>query len=376
MTNNDSLINVYRRKIKSAELVDDNAQRIIVEKLNLLDVRSSEYGEQKKGFARALFGWGREKVQMSNLQGLYIYGSVGRGKSMLMNLFTDCIRQPAWRVHFIEFMQYAHQQLDEARSNDIADPLKSVAKQISDKYRFLCLDEMQIENIADAMIVGRLFESLFRAGTILVTTSNRHPNDLYKGGLNRKRFLPFIDEIMSHCEVLCLDSPTDYRQEISGRQAYYYPLDESSLNDFEFKWRKVTNASEQNAEISLGGRAWKLARTSNDAVYLNFSDACEAARGARDYQAIADKFSCVFLDEVPILSNEKTSAVSRFIMLIDVFYEAKIELYLRMECEPKYIHQDSNTAFIWERTFSRLSEMAGHEWPMKAQKINYVDESS
>ncbi len=370
LTYNESLdpIRRYRSMIEVGDINDDAEQRFVVEKLSMLVRRMNTKTPRKQGFARALFGWGREKVIMDAIQGLYIYGSVGRGKSMLMELLVDALSEQVWRVHFIDFMREIHDRLDTQRTKNKRDPMSGVINDISASYRLLALDEMQVENIADAMIVGRLFEGLFEQGVVLVTTSNRHPKDLYKSGLNRDRFEPFIKEIEESCEVVCLDGTTDYRKSEnraaqSNTSHYFAPLDEGSLEAFNDKWLKITqNKNAHSLAIDVGGRDWLIDQFANGVAQIDFSQACEEARGAADYIALTKKAHTVLIDNMPILTSERTSAARRFITMIDVFYEAKTKLYLRMEAPLNSIHSDKNTSFIFDRTLSRLNEMASPKW--------------
>ena len=361
MTEAPELIKKYRDKIAAGEIHDDPAQRMVMERLNLLSRRLVNRPEGGGLFSKALFGWGREKVTMDALEGLYIYGSVGRGKSMLMDMFAEHVGDLAWRIHFHEFMQYVHSAMDKARAANRKDPLREVALEIARKHDVLCLDEMQVENIADAMIVGRLFEALFGAGAVLVTTSNRHPEELYAGGLNRHRFTPFIDEISKFCEIISLDGEHDYRQHEQGQSRYFYPLTPATKRTFEAEWTKVAGRVSAQ-EIELGKRKWLFDFASEHAVKVSFRDACEGARGARDYAKLAERFQAVFIDEIPKLNKQNTSAATRFVTLIDVLYEARTVLYLRLEDAPEKLHDDENTRFVWERTLSRLTEMSKAEW--------------
>lgn len=350
----------YRAWVRDGVLIDDAEQRFVVEKLSLLARRMNSAAPKKLGFAQALFGWGKEKIDFQQLNGLYIYGSVGRGKSMLMQLFADALPAQIWRVHFLEFMREIHLELDKLRLQKISDPLTRLAENLAQKHQILCLDEMQVENIADAMILGRLFETLFKEGTLLVTTSNRHPKDLYKSGLNRQRFEPFIALIEKHCELISLDGPTDYRKIDSQDQRYFSPLTVETQNAFEQLWKNHGQISTR--DLHIDSRIWMLETAGQNAARVTFSQACEAARGARDYQILASNYKTLFIDEIPRLRIDNTSAANRFITLIDVLYEAKTKLFLRLEMPIEQLHSDKNTAFIFERSLSRLSEMASPKW--------------
>ena len=356
-----SPINQYRALIDSGSLVDDAEQRFVVEKLTMLWQRASKPDDTKRGFARALFGWGREKVTHEALQGLYIYGSVGRGKSMLMQIFVEAIGDQAWRIHFHEFMREVHHKLDDARAQNANDPIEAVSGKIASQYRMLCLDEMQVENIADAMILGRLFEGLFKLGVILVTTSNRHPTDLYKGGLNRNRFEPFIEIIQEQCEVICLDGGMDYRKSDMGHGHYFAPLNQQTASKIDMIWDGLGQKNGEKS-IQIGKRKWQFENAKNGAVRVDFKDVCEKARGAHDYQALADNFNTVIIENIPMMTKDKTSPAARFVTLIDVLYEAGTKIYLSLEKPIDQLHDDENTRFVFDRTLSRLNEMASEKW--------------
>ncbi len=344
---------LYRARLADQSLLPDPEQNLVVEKLTLLAQRLQRKEQKPKGFASAIFGWGREPVRQETLKGLYIYGSVGRGKSVLMQIFVEAMGQAAWRVHFHEFMQGVQNELTQIRQAKSSDPLDQIAAQIAQKCEVLCLDEMQIENIADAMIVGRLFEGIFARGIVLITTSNRHPGELYKGGLNRHRFTPFINEISTHCEIVSLDGPKDYREAPSSQLTHFFIADQAAL---EAKWAALPG-TEKPQTIKAKSRQWVIEKSKRRAAFLSFEEACETPKGAADYQALADAFEEIYISQIPVLTAEKTSAAQRFITLIDILYEEGRALYLNLEAPLDQIHQDQATAFAFKRTLSRLNEL-------------------
>ena len=352
--------------VASGDLRDDTAQRLAVEKLQLLHTRLEGYrAEAPKSVKLGLFGWGREKMEDRRVPGLYLYGGVGRGKSMLMDLFVEHAPvTPRRRVHFHALMQEVHAAIHVARKTGVSDPIPVVADAIARDATLLCLDEMQITDITDAMIVGRLFERLFDKGVVVVTTSNRHPDDLYKDGLNRNLFLPFIALIKERLEVYHLESETDHRQlRIQGLEIYHSPLDEGARMALDTAWDGLTGGGD--------GAPLILPRQGRDVVvplYLNgvaratFTDLCEEPLGPGDYLALADAIRVLILDDIPILSRERNNAAKRFVTLIDALYEAKVRLICSAEAPPDTLYLEGPGAFEFARTASRLIEMQGQDW--------------
>lgn len=355
----------YRALVAIGELRDDAAQRHAVEKLQLLHRRLHGYNPAKPSrFGFGLFGWGREYIQDIEIQGLYLYGGVGRGKSMLMDLFFEsapvALKQ---RVHFHAFMQEVHAGISKARLSNTGDPIAPVAAAIAAKATLLCFDELQIGDITDAMIVGRLFESLFERGVVIVATSNRHPDDLYKNGLNRDLFLPFIARIKDRLEVFHLASDTDYRQDkLPGGKAYFAPLDAEARQNMDMAWGMFSVSKGKPLVLKVKGRSVILPRYCEGVARATFADLCEAPLGAADYLAIADTIAILLLDEIPVMGREQASAAKRFVTLIDTLYEARVRLICSAEAAHEKLFTQGEGAFEFERTTSRLREMASVDW--------------
>ncbi|WP_138467983.1 cell division protein ZapE [Poseidonocella sp. HB161398] len=330
---------------------------------------------------KGLFGLKAKKPEP--VKGLYLWGGVGRGKSFLMDLFASHVSVPKRRVHFHAFMQEIHAGLNEARKAGASDAVVPVADRIADEVRLLAFDEMTITDITDAMIVGRLFERLFERGVTVVTTSNRHPDDLYKDGLNRQLFLPFIKEIKERLTVWELVSPTDYRQDrLSGEQVYFHPANAAAREKIDAIWHEMTGAPRVRGEaptkggrmaeqrhrtgeelvLKIKGREVVIPRFRNGVGRASFWDLCSAMLGPGDYLAIAGAVRVLILEDVPRLGMEKFNEAKRFVTLVDALYEAKVKLVVSAADEPERLYMDGAGSFEFERTASRLREMQDKDW--------------
>jgi len=355
----------YRDLIASGDLRDDAAQRLAIEKLQLLHRRLAGYNPAKPSrFGLGLFGWGREHIQQVDIQGLYMYGGVGRGKSMLMDLFfgTAPIEKKR-RVHFHEFMQEVHGGIASARISYQKDPIEPVAEKIASEATLLCFDELQIADITDAMIVGRLFDKLFTRGVVIVATSNRHPDDLYKDGLNRQLFVPFIERIKERLEVFHLVSDTDYRQNLlQGGQVFFSPLDARARHLMDAAWQAYSVSTGKPLTLHVHGREVTLPLHREGVARASFAELCEAPLGAADYLAIAQNISVLLLENIPRLTREQAGPAKRFVTLIDALYEARIKLVCSAEARPEQLFEAGEGAFEFARTVSRLAEMGSQQW--------------
>ncbi|MBP0483150.1 cell division protein ZapE [Sagittula salina] len=296
-------------------------------------------------------------------KGLYLWGGVGRGKSMLMDLFVDTLTVPARRAHFHAFMQEMHAEMHRLRGQGVEDPIRPVAKAVADSVRVLAFDEMQISDITDAMIVGRLFEHLFAAGTVVVTTSNRVPGDLYKDGLNRQLFLPFIRLIEEKLEVRELASETDHRQDrLGGAQVYFAPAGAEARARIDAIWEELTHGTEEKLTLRVQGRELELPRYRNAMARAPFYDLCGRARGPADYLVLADALRVLVLEDIPALSRHNFNEAKRFVTLIDALYEAKVRLIASAAALPESLYLEGPGSFEFERTASRLREMMAADW--------------
>jgi cell division protein ZapE len=358
----------YDALIASGEIKEDPVQREAVRQLDLLNTRLAETRLASK---KSSLGWlfANKKNQLwASVQGLYMWGGVGRGKTMLMDLFYEVtvIRRKR-RVHFHEFMTdvheriHAHRQAHKRGEVKGDDPIPPVAAQIADETRLLLFDEFSVTDIADAMILGRLFTQLFEVGVIVVATSNVEPSKLYRDGLNRQLFLPFIRMLSERVEILHLDSPTDYRLEkLAGAPVYVTPLGPEADAEMDALFAKLTHGMEPHEEeLENKGRKIRVPRVASGAARFTFDDLCMQPLGASDYLRIAHAYGTVFIDHVPVLSKARRNEAKRFINLIDTLYDNGIKLVVSAEAEPPdlYVGEDGTEAFEFDRTASRLIEM-------------------
>ena len=358
-------VHTFRTLVATGELDDDTAQRFAIEKLQLLHTRIEGYNAAKPTrVAMGLFGWGRERITHKNIRGLYLYGGVGRGKSMLMDMFFYTANvEKKRRVHFHEFMQEVHSGIHEARKKHEKDPIEPVAQAIADEAHLLCFDEMQIVDITDAMIVGRLFEKLFARGVVIVATSNRHPDELYKDGLNRHLFLPFIEMIKENLEVYQLESDVDHRLDgVKSPDLYHTPLDEVSRREMDAAWKALSDGKGAPLTLQVKGRDVVIPSYFDGAGRFTFAELCEIPLGAADYLAIAKAVDVLLIDDIPAMSKEKGNEAKRFILLIDTLYEAKVRLICSAADVPDRLYQHGRGAFQFKRTTSRLEEMQTASW--------------
>ncbi|HSF95350.1 MAG TPA: cell division protein ZapE [Thermohalobaculum sp.] len=356
----------YRELVQSGAIHADGAQRAAVEKLQLLHMRLKDYNPRAgKKVALGWLGFGRREEADKSLTGAYLFGGVGRGKSMLMDLFFDSapVRRKR-RVHFHAFMQEVHVGVHIARESNVDDPIRPVAEEIAEGAVLLCFDEFQVSDITDAMILGRLFEALFARGVVVVATSNRAPDDLYKDGLNRQVFVPFIKMLKDRVDLIELDTPIDYRQgNENGALSYFTPLGPVAEAGMEAAWRRETGGEPSPPlTLSIHGRRIRIAQATDDVGRASFEELCESPLGPGDYLAIAGRFPTFFVDHVPRLSWAQNNEAKRFVTLIDAFYEAKVRFYCTAEVPPEELYTEGKGAFEFDRTVSRLAEMQSEAW--------------
>ena len=296
-------------------------------------------------------------------RGLYIWGGVGCGKSFLMDLFVANIYVSVRRIHFHAFMQQVQSDLHAARAAGQMDALNLVARNLSKGLRLLALDEMQIKDIADAMILGRLFTLMREEGVVCVTTSNRPPDDLYKNGLNRQLFLPFIAYLKEHLIVHDMQSVTDFRQNrMSGAQVYFTPLNTAASQGVDALWQSLTGGQDASHSLQVKGRVLLIPRYHNGVGRFSFNDLCGTPLGPADYLTLAEELRVVVIDDIPQLGRDKFNEATRFVTLIDALYEAKTRLICTAEVLPEMLYLDGEGVFEFERTASRLREMQSTDW--------------
>jgi cell division protein ZapE len=305
------------------------------------------------------------------VRGLYLWGGVGRGKSMLMDLFFDSVQiHRKRRGHFHEFMLEVDARLKVERAKEAGDPIAPVAAAIADEARLLCFDEMVVKNMADAAIMSRLFTALIEGGVTIVTTSNRPPTDLYKDGLNRQLFLPFIDLITARLDVMALNGPTDYRRDRLGNaQTWLTPNGAEATAAIAQSFFRLTDYPPEDrenvpsTEIDVGsGRTLRVPKALKGVAVFSFKRLCAEARGASDYLAIARRFHTVIIMGIPVLGPENRNEAARFVTLIDALYEYRVKLLASADALPDALYPAGDGRFEFERTVSRLLEMQSEDY--------------
>jgi len=360
----------YQSLVASGAIEADAAQAEAAEALAALEQRLASYKPvRKQGLLGRLFADKDEAPP----RGLYIHGEVGRGKTMLMDLFFQ--QSPVEhkrRAHFHEFMADVHERIYGFRQNiargEIADGdvIALTAASIFDEAWLLCFDEFHVTDIADAMILGRLFSKLFELGTVVVATSNVAPDDLYKGGLNRALFLPFIAQIFDHMDVLRLDARTDFRLEkLTGVKMWLVPADRVADAALDKAWVKMTgNAKCKPRDISLKGRVLHVPCSADGVARFSFAEICEKPLAASDYLRLARDYHTIMIDRIPVMDYADRNAAKRFIALIDTFYDNAVKLMASAESDPLslYVAADDEVANEFKRTSSRLIEMSSESY--------------
>lgn len=347
--------------LAAGELKADAAQASVVAQLAALEGLLAQ-----PMAAPGLFGRLIGRAAPPAPKGLYIWGGVGRGKSMLMDLFFAASHvSPKRRAHFHEFMADVHQAVHRRRQAGDTDPLISVAGEIASGARLLCFDEMQVKDIADAAILSRLFTAMITHGVTVVTTSNRAPADLYQNGLNRHLFLPFIELIQDRMTVITLDGPTDYRlARLAGTQTWHVPNGPEASAALSAAYFRMTDyppedrAHVPSAELDLGGgRTLHVPKSLKGAAVFSFARLCRQPLGAADYLAIARQYHTLVIVGIPKLGPENRNEAIRFIHLIDALYEQKVKLIAAADAPPEQLYPAGDSSFEFERTVSRLIEM-------------------
>jgi len=369
-----SLRAAYRERLQRGDLRPDADQEAAIEALARLESDLNEAGE---GSGFSFF----RKPKAA--RGVYLWGPVGRGKSMVMDLFFETAPvAKKRRAHFYAFMAEVHGLIDDWRKGDAAarrkqfgqhkgdDPIPPVASLVAAQARLLCFDELQVSDIADAMILGRLFEALFAEGVTLVCTSNRPPQDLYKDGLNRQLFTPFIDLLQQKLQVVAVKGPMDFRLDrLRGARTYLTPIKDETLRAFDALWiDMLEGAPEAPASLEVLGRKLVFKRACGGFLRAGFDELCAAALGPQDYLAVAQRFHTLFLESLPRLTVDKRNEARRLVMLIDELYEASAKLIVLAAAEPDDLYPAGDGAFEFERTASRLQEMRSQGYLEKARE--------
>ena len=350
------LLQRYRAMVEAGELAPDPAQLLAVEKLQLLANRLARYEPPDKTDFFSFFTRKGGAVP----EGLYIFGGVGRGKTMLMDLFFETVPFSAKRrVHFHEFMGEVHDLIGRFRKLHEGDPIPSAAQAIAAEARLLCFDELHVTDIADAMILGRLFASLFESHTVVVATSNSAPGELYRDGLNRPLFEPFIELVEERMEVLQLEAETDYRLEkLQGTKLYFTPANKKSAKEMRGVFARLTgHETGQPARLKVKGRTVAVPEAAMGVARFDFDDLCGKPLGANDYLVIAHTYHTLLIENIPVMDRVRRNEARRFINLIDTLYDNGVGVVLSAAAEPDALYQISTGGELFERTASRLIEM-------------------
>lgn len=349
----------YEALIANGDFTPDPDQRRAVNALDELWYDLQRH-RQHRGLLKRL-----RRRSASPVRGLYIWGSVGRGKTWLMDLFYESLPKPGrQRLHFHRFMQRVHREL--RTLGNTRDPLPRIAARWSAECNVLCLDEFFVSDIADAMLLGGLLDELFRQGVTLVTTSNIAPDDLYRDGLQRAKFLPAIESIKRHTRVINLSGHTDFRLRILEQsEIYHYPLDAKADRVMTQAFERMTAECELNHDLEFNSRMFHARRRGDGVIWFDFDELCGKPRGAIDYIEIARAFNTVVLSGIPQLGEEHPNETRRFITLVDEFYDRNVKLLVTAAVPLQELYRGRKLAFEFERTASRLTEMQSHAYLAK-----------
>lgn len=359
---------LYNNLLRKGEIEHDPHQETALTRLDNLHTRLVEGGasEVVPSFLSALLPG---KKAQACLNGIYLYGDVGRGKSMLMDIFIETLpkHHKLRRVHFHSFMMEVHDYLHRNKAKGLKGLVKAYSKEID----IFCFDEFHVNDVADAMILQRLFSALLNQGLILITTSNYPPDRLYEGGLQRKRFLPFIDLIKEKMEIIEVNGPTDHRARELGRtNTYFYPLNADNSEKSARLFHEFTKGGETTLHrLPLKGREIHIQAAGNVAR-CSFAELCEQPVGAEDYLAITQNFDTVFIDDIPRLGYDRRNEAKRFMTLIDVLYEAGTRVVMTAQEKPEDLYSGHDHAFEFPRTVSRIQEMTSESYLRKWENKN------
>jgi cell division protein ZapE len=357
------LLAQYREAVASSELRPDAAQEYAVHELNALARALME--------KRRFFFFQKPAAQ---LKGLYIWGDVGRGKTLLMDFFFESVAiAMKRRAHFNSFMVDVHSRIHTERQRmGSSDPISVISRGIAEEARLLCFDEFQVTDIADAMILGRLFDRLFVEGVTIVATSNSPPDRLYEGGLNRQLFLPFIEEIKQRLEVVELNGPIDYRlQRIAGLDVYLTPLGPKADAAMDAAWQRLTDSKRgKSMHLTVLGRQVPVPQAARGVARFGFAGLCAQPLAAADFLAVAQAFHTLLLDHIPVLSPEMRNEARRFILLIDTLYDEGVKLICSAAAPPEALYPEGDGSDAFRRTASRLAEMQSEDYLKRGHGIH------
>ena len=352
------LVMHYQQAVLSEELSADPYQEKVIEELQMVynHLISDSSSLQQSSFASLFI---RPKIIKSEHAGLYLWGGVGRGKTHLVDCFFNQLPiKKKLRLHFHRFMQLVHEELK--LLDGVEDPLKQVAKNLSNRAKLLCLDEIHVIDITDAMLLGRLFQHLFDLNVVLVTTSNFHPDDLYKNGLQRDRFKPAIELLKQHTKVLEMGGDLDYRRRAFEEIGVYYLSsnnDSDSRLEEHFHRLSGVGLQKDKTEIIINHRKIPVKMWNSEVVWFSFDDLCNTPRSTEDYTQIATFFRTVIISNIPVMDSSMDDAARRFINMIDTFYDNHVNIVVSADAEPEGLYRSTKLVFEFERTISRINEM-------------------
>jgi cell division protein ZapE len=375
----------YAALVAAGKIEADPGQATLARHLTALERRLDQHRLARKSSS---LGWlfGKREQAGAPLRGLYVYGEVGRGKTMLMDLFFDTsavIRKR--RVHFHEFMSDVHERVHVYRQeiksgeSDMRDPIQRTAAAIAEESWLLCFDEFHVTDIADAMILGRLFTRLFELGVVMVATSNLAPADLYKDGLNRALFLPFVALLKRHCEVVQLEARIDFRLEkLTGMPTWHVPDDAKADTAIDNAWQRLAGGAGAPHEMVVKGHVVRVPKAAMGVARFSFDDLCAQPLAAADYLRIAHEFHTIIVDHIPVMDLSQRNEAKRFIILIDTLYDHAVKLLASAQAQPDelYLATDGYEASEFKRTASRLIEMRSQSYlglPHGARYAPYVE---
>ncbi|MEO1245101.1 MAG: cell division protein ZapE [Pseudomonadota bacterium] len=354
MTTPHPIRQAYERALQHDGHLHDPAQERVVELLCELALKLEADGEPAGGLLARLLRRRRSEA----IPGLYIWGGVGRGKTYLMDLFFDSLRVVRKRrIHFHRMMAYVHGRL--GRLTGVQDPLASIADDVSQRTRVLCFDEFFVSDIGDAMILGRLLEALFERGVVLIATSNVEPDELYREGLQRARFLPAIDLLRQHTRIVNLDGGTDYRLRLLQKAGTYLDAGEPATHDRLTRFFDDCGSSQvrRREKLDINGRSILATRVAKSVAWFEFAELCDGPRSQADYIELARWYPTVILADVPVFDARREDQARRFISLVDEFYDRRVKLIVSAHAEPEDLYRGKKLEFEFERTSSRLIEM-------------------
>jgi len=357
-----SVLTELRKRIAAEELTEDDAQLAAAAMLDDLLTRLAKPSGKPWFFSR----------RSVTPKGLYLWGGVGRGKSMLMDwFFEDAPIKAKKRVHFHAFMLDVHERINHWRKTGEGDPIGPIAKDIAKEAELLCFDEFHVTDITDAMILSRLFEALWGRGIVVVATSNRPPIDLYKHGLNRQLFEPFIEMMPKHLIIHEFAGKTDHRlRQLQAAPVYYTPLGDKADAGIEAAWQRLTGAAiGRETVLTVQGRELVLKQTAAGTARTSFDRLCANALGPADYLRLSHAFQTLILEDVPQLGPHNRNEAKRFVTLIDALYETRTKLVMSAEVEPSELYLEGDGVFEFERTASRLIEMRSHGYLAERRKL-------